>query len=195
MAGFMNVRLILLAGVLFAAPPAWAEPRRSPHDFAALESHSHETERDLRQNSGVAPGASDAVGNPFARVPLESLTATRERPLFSATRRPPPSADPVPEAKRQAPLPAQAPPPAEPQGPPLTLIGTITGAEHPVAILFNKLTRIVATIHEGDEALGWRVTSVSARSAIIEKDGAAVTLSLPKPGDAIDPAAGAAADQ
>jgi len=195
MADFLDVRLILIAGILFAAPDAWAEPGRSSRDFAALENHSHETEQDLKRDSAAVPQASDAIGNPFNNVPLEQLTATRERPLFSATRRPPPSAAPVPEAKPQAPVQTQAPAPAEPQGPPLALIGTITGADRPVAILFNKLTRIVATIHQGDEALGWRVTTVSARSAIIEKDGAAVTLNLPKPGDSVDPAVGGATDQ
>jgi hypothetical protein len=52
-----------------------------------------------------------------------------------------------------------------------------------VAVLFNKLTRVVSTAHEGDETLGWRITTVSARSAVAEKDGAEVTLNLPRPGD------------
>ena len=192
----MNIRPVLLAGVLLSAFAARADAGGSVRKLAVLENHAHETDQDVKQEPARAgPQASGPTGNPFDSVPLESLTATRERPLFSATRRPPPSAAPLPQEKPQAPLQSRAPAPAEPQGPPLALIGTITGADRPVAILFNKLTRIVATIHEGDEALGWRVKSVSARSAVVEKDGASVTLDLPKPGESTDPGVGNAADQ
>jgi len=183
----MDVRPIIFAAVLFAASGACAALGASAYGFAALEKNFPETGEDLKQApDAFALQSSDAVDTPFNKVPLDSLTATRDRPLFSATRRPPPSA-PSPEAKPPPPAEAAAPAPAEPQGPPLALIGTITGTERPVAVLFNKLTRIVATIREGDETLGWRVTSLSARSATVEKDGATVTLNLPKPGDPSDP--------
>lgn len=183
----MDVRPIIFAAALFAASGACAAFGASAYGFAALEKDFPEPGEDLKQATNAsAPRTSDAVDNPFDKVPLESLTATRDRPLFSATRRPPPSA-PIPEARPPPPVQAAAPAPAEPQGPPLALVGTITGTDRPVAVLFNKLTRVVATIREGDDMLGWRVTSLSARSATVEKDGATVTLNLPKPGDPSDP--------
>ena len=148
------------------------------------------------ETAAAAVPTAGGVDNPFRDFSLQSLTATRERPLFSATRRPPPVSGapaPVPSAPSQAQAPAPAP--TEPQGPPLSLIGTITGGERPVVLLFNKLTRAVSMAHEGDDALGWRVTAVSARSAVVEKDGVSVTLGLPKPGDAVDATPGADAAQ
>jgi hypothetical protein len=71
--------------------------------------------------------------------------------------------------------------------PPLALVGTITGGETPVAILFNQATRSVSQVREGDEELGWRITAVSARSAVAEKDGNVVTLDLPRPSDSAEP--------
>jgi hypothetical protein len=77
--------------------------------------------------------------------------------------------------------------PVEAEKPPLALVGTITGGETPVAVLFNQATRTVSQVREGDEELGWRITAVSARSAVAEKDGNAVTLNLPRPSDPAPP--------
>jgi hypothetical protein len=57
-------------------------------------------------------------GNPLWGIPISSLSATRERPIFSASRRPP---APMPVAE------APPPPPAEPEHPPFTLVGTAIG--------------------------------------------------------------------
>src|SRR6516165_10814505 len=60
-------------------------------------------------------------GNPLWGVPINVLTATRERPLFAETRRPPP-----PPLKAEAlppPPPAPPPPPPEPEKPRLALVG------------------------------------------------------------------------
>ena len=74
--------------------------------------------------------------------------------------------------------------------PPLALLGTITGMGRPVAVLFNQATRTVSQVREGDEELGWRITAVSARSAIAEKDGNTVTLDLPHPTNSVEPLPG-----
>ena len=78
--------------------------------------------------------------------------------------------------------------PVAAEAPPLALVGTITGGETPVAVLFNQATRTVTQVREGDEELGWRITAVSPRSAVAEKDGNAVTLNLPRPSDSAPPA-------
>src|ERR1041385_3182930 len=60
-------------------------------------------------------------GNPLWSIPLSALTATQERPVFSASRRPPPRAVAGPRIEPEA-LPAPSRP-AEPEHPPLALIG------------------------------------------------------------------------
>ncbi len=180
----MDIRQILPAGVVFLALVASDGLSASPRVIAALEGDTHGTDR-LATRIPVAadPGNSGALENPLRGVTLESLSATKERPLFSATRRPPPPAAAIQPDTSPPPAQVQAPGSSEPEGPPLALIGTITGAGRPVAVLFNKLTRVVSTTHEGDEALGWRITTVLERSATAEKDGVTVRLNLPRPGD------------
>ena len=72
-------------------------------------------------------------GNPLWGIPLSSLSAMRERPLFSASRRPPMPPRPVAET----PL----PPFAEPQNPPFTLVGTAIGKTQNVAIILDPTTK------------------------------------------------------
>ena len=180
----MDIRRLFLAGAVFIALLPQHALRAAPRDLAALERDNREV--DLPPRAPASPDATDAGAdeNPFRNVPLDSLSATKERPLFSPTRRPPPSAAPAAADTQPQASPSQPAASVEPDGPPLTLIGTIVGGERPVAVLFNKLTRAVSTAHEGDETLGWRITAVSARSAVAEKEGVAVTLDLPRPGDA-----------
>src|SRR5437899_2476644 len=62
-------------------------------------------------------------GNPLWSVPLAALTVTQERPIFSASRRPPPravAASPVEEISAPPPKPVEAPPP-------LFLVGAVVG--------------------------------------------------------------------
>jgi general secretion pathway protein N len=134
-----------------------------------------------------------APGNPLWGIPLRALSATRERPLFSPSRRPPApviAAAPAPAA----PTTAIAAKPTAPDGPPLILVGTVVSAQKRVAILFNRATRQVTQVREGEEESGWRVRLVSPRSAVVEKDARSVTLDLPNPGDepAVDEMPGAA---
>jgi general secretion pathway protein N len=128
------------------------------------------------------PGQAATQGNPLWSIPLRALSATRERPLFSPSRRPPvpviaeapaPAAPTIPIVSR----------PTEPENPPLALVGTVVSSEKRVAIVFNRTTRQVIQVREGAEEQGWRVRLVSPRSAIVEKDDRSVTLDLPNPGD------------
>src|ERR1700744_6737612 len=82
---------------------------------------------------GVAPVRADGVAqaqggaaileNPLAAHSLKEFTATRDRPLFTPSRRPPA----LPTVVRDA-----APPPAPP--PNLTLFGILVGTDGPSAI-------------------------------------------------------------
>ena len=137
--------------------------------------------------SAPAPAPAPARGNPLWSIPLRTLSATRERPLFSPSRRPPiPVVASAPEPA--PPAPSSVAKPEAPDAPPLILVGTVVSAQRRVAILFNRTTEKVTQVREGDEESGWRVRLVSRRSAVMEKDERSVTLDLPNPSD--DPAAG-----
>ena len=108
---------------------------------------------------------------------MSALSVTRDRPIFSGSRRPPaPPAPPMPVAE------APPPPPAAPEQPPLTLVGTAIGKPQNVALILNQTTRTLVRLHVGEEAAGWYLRSVDARTMTLEKASQQVTLSLPVPG-------------
>ena len=89
---------------------------------------------------GPAAAGSDAPapkGNPLWAIPLRALAATRERPLFSASRRPPSPVAPSAPIARALPVAVKA---AEPERPPLLLIGTVVSADTRIAILLDQVT-------------------------------------------------------
>jgi general secretion pathway protein N len=138
---------------------------------------------------GSAPAADrphrDAAaqgGNPLWMIPLSALTATRERPLFSVSRRPPPTAVEAAAPPPRAPDPAPSAP-ALPERPALTLIGTIVSPSTSVAMLRDTATQAVTRLRDGEATSGWLLKTVKLRSVIIEKGDQSTTLELPKPLD------------
>jgi hypothetical protein len=117
-------------------------------------------------------------GNPLWRIPIQSLFVTRERPLFSASRRPPPP-PPAPSAPN-----VESPPPAELELPPLTLQGTAIGKPRDIALVLDEATKVSVRLHVGEAAEGWYLRSVDRRTVRLEKDSRIVVLSLPAPGAA-----------
>src|ERR1700674_1101012 len=82
----------------------------------------------------VGPGVRAPTGNPLWAVALELLSVTRERPLFSPSRRPP---QPPVVVAPQIP-PANPPKPAEPDYPLLVLMGTIVGESGGIGIFLDR---------------------------------------------------------
>ncbi|SDR62438.1 general secretion pathway protein N [Rhizobiales bacterium GAS113] len=119
-----------------------------------------------------------ASGNPLWAVPLRALSATRERPLFSPSRRPP---TPAVIAAPVATVPPAEPRPAAPERPPLTLVGTIIGEGDKIAIFFNPASKAVVRLRLGEADSGWVLRSVAAREIVLEKDRHTFILSLPAP--------------
>ena len=130
--------------------------------------------------------ADDAAshGNPLQAVPLSALAATRERPLFSASRRAP--AAPVAIAPQAPPPPPPPPSAGAPEAPPFQLMGTILGGEAHVALLLNRSTNEVTQLREGESALGWKARKVLARSILLQHGADNATLELPKSTDAVE---------
>jgi hypothetical protein len=132
--------------------------------------------------ASLAPdtGARSRAGNPLWTVPLTALSATRDRPLFSASRRPPFVAAPiVAPPPKQEPL---APPPQE--RPLLTLVGTIVSRKASLAVLQGSNADAISRVRLGQENNGWRVQGISLRSIVVEKGVQSVILDLPRPGEA-----------
>jgi hypothetical protein len=92
------------------------------------------------------------------------LSVTRERPIFSPSRRPPTSAPTyvAPVAVLQP-----APPPEHPAG---SLIGTVIGTNVQIAIFLEKATQNVVRLHLGEEHQGWVLRLVKPREATLVKD-------------------------
>jgi general secretion pathway protein N len=113
-------------------------------------------------------------------VPLTALSATRDRPLFSASRRPP-----IVAAAIVAPPPKQealAPPP--PERPLLTLVGTIVSREASFAMLQGSNADAIFRLRVGQQNDGWRVQGIGLRSIVVEKGAQSVELGLPRPNGA-----------
>src|SRR3984893_12154621 len=89
-------------------------------------------------------------GNPLWGIPISALDATRERPIFSASRRPPML---LVVAQRVA---AALPPPkpAGPEQPLLTLVGTAIGAPINVAVVLDRTTKTLVRLRVGEAVSG-----------------------------------------
>ena len=117
--------------------------------------------------------------NPLWGVPIATLTATRDRPIFSPSRRPPPAAVATGIVARVAPPPK----PRETERPQLALVGTIASADEGFGIFLDTTTRGALRLKVGDEYQGWKLKAVHGREAVLEKDQQSATLALPAPGD------------
>ena len=119
-------------------------------------------------------------GNPLWGIPISTLDATRERPIFSASRRPPMPAV-VAERVVEAPPP---PMPAEPEQPLLTLVGTAISKPKNVAVVLDRTTKTIVRLHVGEAVAGWVLRAVDPLTMTVEKNSQSVTLALPAPGSA-----------
>jgi general secretion pathway protein N len=120
-----------------------------------------------------APG-----GNPLWGIPISALDATRERPIFSASRRPP-----MPPVVAQRVVATPPPPkPAVPEQPLLTLVGTAIGQPKNVAVVLDRTTKTLVRLHVGEAASGWILRSIDSRTMTVEKNSQTVTVALPAPG-------------
>jgi hypothetical protein len=115
--------------------------------------------------------------NPLWGIPLTSLSATRDRPIFSASRRPPPPAV-APVAAVRAPPPR----PKEPEKPRLSLVGTVVGDSESFGIFVDQSSKVSLRLRLGQEHDGWVLRAVQAREVILEKDPQKAIVSMPQPG-------------
>jgi hypothetical protein len=117
-------------------------------------------------------------GNPLWAIPLNTLTTTRARPIFSPSRRPPP---PAIVAAPYVPPPL-ASTPTEPDRPQLMLVGTVTGDTEAFGIFLDQTANKIVRLKLGDLHGGWILRQVRGREVMLQKNDEIIFLALPPPG-------------
>ena len=132
----------------------------------------------LRQSPLSTPSRLRAILCPS--IPLSELSETRDRPLFSTTRRPPPAEGAVVAASKTS---VEDKPPG-PEVPPFVLKGTVLGSNDRVAVLFDPTTNRTSQLRLGKSDSGWTVLNVSPRSIVLRKGELLTTSGAPAAGRA-----------
>jgi general secretion pathway protein N len=158
---------------------AWAFAATPPPNLDAHESALNPGGLDTPDRPAVPLAQQGPTGNPLWGIPLRVLTTTRERPLFSPSRRPP--APPM-VAAPVAPPPVAVAKPPEPDHPLLTIVGTIVSGHDAMAVFIEQATNNAIRLHTGQEHDGWVLRAVHGREASFEKKERRATLALPAPG-------------
>ncbi|WBL81349.1 hypothetical protein I3J27_13315 [Bradyrhizobium xenonodulans] len=117
-------------------------------------------------------------GNPLWAIPLATLSETDERPIFSASRRPPlPVAEPS----------VSKPPPMSPSPPPvelrLVLVGTVIGGDQSIGIFVDETSKATLRLKLDGDYQGWKLLSVHHREVTMAHGELTETLTLTKPGE------------
>jgi general secretion pathway protein N len=105
-------------------------------------------------------------GNPLWAIPLSVLSVTQERPIFSASRRPPQRAVVAPAQQVVAPPPAKPP---EPERLALALIGAVVGDSDAIAVFLDGTNQKIVRLRQGDSHAGWVLSSVQGREVTLKK--------------------------
>jgi general secretion pathway protein N len=116
--------------------------------------------------------------NPLWAMPLAQFPVTRERPIFSPSRRPLAAAI----APAMIPRVVAMSKPKEQERPQLSLVGTIVGDDEGFGIFLDQSTKAVIRLKVGENFQGWKLRTVQGRETALEKDEQVVTLVLPQPG-------------
>jgi hypothetical protein len=110
------------------------------------------------------------VVNPLAAPSLDRLSATRERPLFTPSRRaaPPP------------PTPVASTAPIEPAaGPPrIALVGVVISVQGPRAVINDMALNKIVRVRLGDEIDGWIVRQIDERLLVLSRDDRSASYKL-----------------
>lgn len=134
-------------------------------------------EHTIDQTAAIPPrpnvGENQVFNNPLWAISLDQLSNTRQRPLFSPTRRPPPAiaVGPVTAA------PIVVPP--QPERPQLSLVGTVVGEEEGIGVFIEQATQKVFRLKIGDAHEGWSLRSIQRRAVSLEKGGRLIVVEMP----------------
>jgi hypothetical protein len=180
----MMLRMIVLARALAGAmalaatpPVAVVEPRDDAFGLGRTAAPAAVT----APAAATAPASVEHVpsANPLWGIPLQQLSATRQRPLFAPSRRPPP---PVVAYQLASAPPPPPPKPSEPEKPRLSLVGTIAAGAEGIGV-FQDLASSgsVLRLKMGEGHDGWVLRAVQRREVTLQKGSQTAVLTLPLP--------------
>ena len=133
-----------------------------------------------RDRSAATSEAS--IANPLWGIPLKDLTATRNRPIFSSSRRAvTPAVDAAPY------MPPQATKPSAPEQLPLLLVGTVAGHKASIGIFLDRSANIFLRLKAGEQHKGWMLREVRSHEIVLKNGDRTTTLSLPAPPEPVTP--------
>jgi general secretion pathway protein N len=170
--GLLVVGALLI--VTFQQASDFAQAIMAPRGDAQLRTKLTSATKSVPRNVELSSNGlrQDSIGrdNALWSIPLASLTATRERPIFSPTRRPSPIL--------VKPAPTEA---ASTGQPSLALVGAIAGENDGIAIFLDGATKNIIRMKTGESHGEWTLRAVKAREAILQSEQKTSTLTLPAP--------------
>ncbi|HEV3188942.1 MAG TPA: hypothetical protein VGY54_00520 [Polyangiaceae bacterium] len=191
------MRMLHLLGAMALGAGSWAPVAKADASgrpgLAEIALASTEIESRAPSAVDVAPDAGEPSppiseppkgSNPLWAIPMSKLSATRDRPLFTPSRRPPP---PTISAAPEPPPPTTVKP-VIPESPSFKLVGTIIGEDNRIGIFMSETSQTTIRIREGEGDSGWTLRSIDPHSAVFEGYGRMVTLLFPEPEQSGDPA-------
>jgi hypothetical protein len=126
-------------------------------------------------SSYISIQTSTGRGNPLWAVPVASLTATRERPIFSPSRRPPAVVDPPRLQAESTPINFQS------RQPLLSLLGAIAGEAEGIAIFLDETTKGIVRLKTGESHSGWVLRSVQGAEVTLQRGPETAIVAIPNP--------------
>jgi hypothetical protein len=171
--------LVLMPAPVAAAEALQAPPNPPPPGAQASRPLSDRTPDPaaLTNKAGQPPAlpaeggqGGAALPSPLAAQPLDRLSATRERPLFSPTRRPPPPPPPV--------VSAPEPPPPPPPPPNVALFGIVMDGDEAHAVVRTGPADKIMRVRVGDEIGGWKVAEIEGRRLVLSLDDRTATFMM-----------------
>ena len=172
--------LVAGAAVLNAVAAYIEIPRTTAQTSdSAVNSGEADTQRVAARPTGAAVESPEPAGNPLWALPLKQLSITRERPIFSPSRRPPPAAMPayVPPVVARI-----EPKPEEPDRPAIALLGTIISNAEGIGVFIEPATRTIVRLRMGEDHQGWVLRSIKGREVTLVKGREKTVLEMPPPG-------------
>ena len=160
-----------------AAAQEWRARVLAPPQAVGREGGEVSSQRMAARTADAEPPA--PAGNPLWALPLKQLSITRERPIFSPSRRPPAPVAPTDVAPVAVRQPVKPP---ELEHPAVSLLGTIIGTDVQIGVFRETATQNIVRLRVGEGHQGWVLRLVDAREVTLVKDGEAVVLELSPPG-------------
>lgn len=173
------IAIALLSGSPTSSPVLAATPTQGLlDDSSVVAKPDAELPSDkLRDRSATQPAQ---IGNPLWGIPLRTLSVTRERPIFSPSRRA--AAPAILGARDVAPVAPRPNLDAAPQRPLLSLVGTVSSERESIGVFLEQSTKNIVRLRMDQSYSGWILRSVRPREATLQKGSDIIVLALPPPG-------------